>query len=138
MKVALIDVDGHNFPNLALMKISAYHKAKGDKVEWHFGFSEYDRVYMSKVFTFTEEFNMCINAKEIVRGGTGYDLKNKLPSEIEHQYPDYSLYSNANTAYGFLTRGCPRNCPFCIVGEKEGLCSHMVASLDEFWRGQKI
>lgn len=137
MKIGLIDVDGHNFPNLALMKISAYHKSKGDEVEWFFGFNEYDKVYMSKVFTFTEDFNQVINAKEIIKGGTGYDLNNKLPREIEHIYPDYELYGIKDVAYGFLTRGCPRGCDFCIVGEKEGLCSNKVADLKEFWRGQK-
>lgn len=136
MKIALIDVDGHNFPNLALMKISAWHKAQGDEVEWFFGFNEYDRVYMSKVFTFTEDFYQCINSKEIIKGGTGYDLVNKLPEEIENMFPDYSFYG-VNEAYGFLTRGCPRGCNFCIVGEKEGRCSYKVSDLKQFWNGQK-
>lgn len=137
MKVGLIDVDGHNFPNLALMKISAYHKKRGDQVEWFFGFNEYDKVYMSKVFTFTEDFNQVINSKEIIKGGTGYGLDNKLPEEIEHMYPDYELYKIKDTAYGFLTRGCPRGCKFCIVAEKEGQCSRKVADLNQFWKGQK-
>jgi hypothetical protein len=137
MKIGLINVDGHNFPNLALMKISAYHKGKGDDVEWFFGFNQYDKVYMSKVFTFTEDFHQCINAKEIIRGGTGYDLKNKLPEEIENMYPDYSLYRINDVAYGFLTRGCPRGCDFCIVKDKEGQCSKKVADLKSFWSGQK-
>ncbi|MDU4890984.1 MAG: radical SAM protein [Clostridium sp.] len=136
MKIGLIDVDGHNFPNLALMKISAYHKSKGDDVEWFFGFSQYDIVYMSKVFTFTEDFMGCINAKKVIRGGTGYDLENKLPKEIENMFPDYSLYG-VNEAYGYLTRGCPRGCKFCIVAEKEGQCSKKVADLNSFWNGQK-
>lgn len=141
MKIGLIDVDSHNFPNLPLMKISAYHKAKGDQVEWCNLFEHYDRVYMSRVFDdmYTEDFNTVINADEIIKGGTGYDLKNKLPDEIEHIYPDYSLYPELTkgTAFGFLTRGCPNNCPFCIVSEKEGLRSHKVADLSEFWKGQK-
>ena len=137
MKIGLIDVDSHNFPNLALMKISAYHKSKGDNVEWFFGFNEYDKVYMSKVFTFTEDFTQVINAKEIIRGGTGYDLKSKLPQEIENMYPDYSLYGIKDVAYGYLTRGCPRGCKFCIVAEKEGQCSRKVADLKQFWDGQK-
>jgi len=137
VNIGLIDVDGHNFPNLALMKISAYHKAKGDDVEWFFGFNQYDKVYMSKVFTFTEDFQQCINAKEIIRGGTGYDLKNKLPEEIENMYPDYSLYRINDVAYGFLTRGCPRGCNFCIVKDKEGECSKKVADLKSFWSGQR-
>lgn len=137
MKIGLLDVDGHNFPNLALMKISAWHKQKGDQVEMFFPMSHYDKVYMSKVFDFTPDFETCINADEVIYGGTGYDLQNKLPDEIEHIYPDYSLYRIKNTAYGYLTRGCPRGCGFCIVGKKEGLKSYKVADLLEFWHGQK-
>lgn len=141
MKVGLIDVDSHNFPNLALMKISAWHKAQGDEVEWWWGFSHYDRVYMSKVFdaTYTPDIPEPLNAKEISKGGTGYGLDNKLPPEIEHIYPDYSIYPDLtkDTAYGFLTRGCPRHCSFCIVGDKEGLRSCKVANLSEWWDGQK-
>lgn len=137
MQISLFDVDGHNFPNLALMKISAWHKKFGDEVEWCIPLKKYNRVYISKVFTFTPDFDTCIQAGEIIRGGTGYDLKNKLPDEIEKIYPDYSLYNITNTAYGFLTRGCPRGCEFCIVSEKEGKCSSQVAELSNFWNGQK-
>lgn len=141
MKIGLIDVDGHNFPNLALMKLSAWHKAQGDEVEWWQGFAEYDRVYMSKVFdeTYSPDVPEPMNAKEIIKGGTGYGLENKLPDEVEHIYPDYSLYPKytKDTAYGFLTRGCPRACNFCIVSKKEGRCSVKVADLSEWWNGQK-
>lgn len=139
MKIGLIDVDSHNFPNLCLMKISAYHKSKGNYVEWWNGFEHYDIVYKSRVFTdeYTQDENTAINADIVISGGTGYGLENVLPTEIENQYPDYELYSIKNIAYGFLTRGCPRNCPFCIVGQKEGLCSRKVADLSQFWRGQK-
>lgn len=139
MKIGLIDVDSHNYPNLVLMKLSAYHKAQGDDVEWWNGFIHYDRVYQSKVFdeSYTEDMEFCIMADEIVKGGTGYDLDNKLPNEIEHICPDYSIYGITDTAYGFLTRGCPRACPFCIVSAKEGRKSNTVADLDEFYRGQK-
>ena len=139
MNIGLIDVDSHNFPNLCLMKISAHHKAKGDSVEWWNGLLHYDRVYQAKVFddTYSKDNDWVINADEIIKGGTGYGLSSVLPDEIEHIYPDYSLYGIEDTAYGFLTRGCPRHCPFCIVGDKEGLKSHQVAGLDEFWRGQK-
>ncbi len=141
MKIGLIDVDGHNFPNLCLMKISAYHKAHGDTVEWYWGFEEYDRVYMSKVFdeTYTPDIPEPLNAKEVIKGGTGYDKKKELPFDIEHCYPDYSLYPQLtkDTAFGFLTRGCPNACPFCIVSEKEGRCSHKVADLTQWWSGQK-
>ena len=109
MRIGLIDVDGHNFPNLALMKLSAWHKAQGDEVEWWFGWHQYDRVYMTKVFSdeYTEDRFEPVNAAEIVKGGTGYGLDNKLPEEVEHIYPDYSLYPKLteDTAYGFLTRG---------------------------------
>lgn len=149
MRVGLIDVDSHNYPNLALMKLSAYHKAQGDSVEWYDMFSHYDIVYKSKVFTFTPDFGYIINADKVVSGGTGYAIHGaggesyikeedvELPDEIEHIYPDYSLYNITDTAYGFLTRGCPRGCSFCIVGKKEGLCSRKVADLKEFWGGQK-
>lgn len=123
-KIGLIDVDGHNFPNIELMKISAYHKANGDSVEWHQGFSHYDKVYMSKVFTFTTDYNFVIQADEIVKGGTGYKMYNDLFCESVN--PDYSLYPinddwyDGKTSYGFLTRGCIRKCPWCIVPHKEG------------------
>lgn len=147
MKIGLIDVDGHNFPNLPLMKLTAWHKQQGDSVEWYevMFTGHCDRVYMSKVFTFTPDYEYYIDADEIIRGGTGYsypDGGNLLPDEIEHIYPDYSIYNDRipetrDTAYGFLTRGCPRGCDFCIVGKKEGHCSVKVANLEEFWRGQK-
>ena len=141
MNIGLIDVDSHNFPNLALMKLSAWHKAQGDNVEWWWGFGEYDIVYMSKVFddTYSPDIPEPLNAKEVIKGGTGYGLDNILPYEVEHIYPDYGLYPllTENTAYGFLTRGCPRHCKFCIVGDKEGIKSRKVADLSEFWRGQK-
>lgn len=139
MKIGLIDVDGHNFPNLALMKISAWHKSKCDEVEFFNGFYEYDKVYMSKVFDFSPDFETCIRAKEIIRGGIGYGLENdvKLPHEIEHITPDYSLYNIENTAYGFLSRGCPRKCKFCNVSDHQGNKSVKVADLQEFWNGQK-
>lgn len=137
LKVGLVDIDGHNFPNLALMKISAYYKQQGDTVEWLFPMGQYDRVYMAKVFDFTKDFETCIKADEIVKGGTGYNLTTILPKGNENIYPDYDLYKIKNVAYGFLTRGCPRGCPFCIVGEKEGLKSQKVADLDRFWNGQR-
>lgn len=141
MKIGLIDVDSHNFPNLALMKISAWHKSKGDIVEWCGKEAHYDIVYQSKVFdnTYSKDIDYIPDADKIIKGGTGYGLENKLPDEIENAYPDYGLYPDLtqDTAYGYLTRGCPRHCDFCIVGEKEGLVSHKVADLKEFWNGQK-
>ena len=146
MKIGLIDVDGHNFPSLPLMKLSAWHRKKGDMVEWYDPLTAWqhppDRVYMSKVFTFTPDYLHPANAGEIIKGGTGYfypDGGPELPKEIEHIYPDYSLYPDIckDTAYGFLTRGCPRGCEFCIVADKEGRCSKKVADLYEFWDRQK-
>lgn len=141
MRIGLIDVDGHHYPNLALMKLSAWHKAQGDLVEWWWGFGQYDRVYMSKVFdsTYSPDVEEPWNTKEIIKGGTGYGIKTELPPEIEHIYPDYSIYPELtkDTAFGFLTRGCPRGCHFCIVAGKEGRASRKVADLSEWWRGQK-
>lgn len=152
MRIGLIDVDGHNFPNIPLMKISAWHKQQGDHVEWYEPlFSGHmDRVYMSKVFSFTPDWQYHIDADEIIRGGSGYcitikggkevynkDIDTDLPYEIEHTYPDYSIYNISDTAYGFLSRGCPRGCDFCHVAAKEGRISRKVADLSEFWNGQK-
>ena len=122
MKAGLIDVDGHNYPNLALMKLSAWHKAQGWEVEWYTPFDEYDVVYKSKVFSFTPDYTDVINSYRIISGGTGYAIKGAggeqydpqldkpLTDEVEHIMPDYSLYGIKDTAYGYLTRGCPRGC----------------------------
>lgn len=154
MKVGLIDVDNWGkldkcFPNLPLMKLSAWHKQKGDEVGWYDG-SPCDLVYMSKVFGFSEEPDFEIKSNRVIRGGSGYVIhledgkevfdKEKhfnLPEKIEHIFPDYSLYGITDTAYGFMSRGCPRGCHFCHVGCKEGLKSYKVADLSEFWDGQK-
>ena len=122
MKIGIIDVDGHNYPNLALMKLSAWHKARGDTVEWWWSdFISYDLVYMSKVFSnaYTPDRPEPLNAGRVIKGGTGYAITMEhgrevyhpeqdrpLPPEIEHIYPDYSLYPELTekTAYGFLTR----------------------------------
>jgi len=152
VRIGLIDVDGHNYPNIPLMKISAWHKAQGHQVEWYDPmFSGHmDKVYMSKVFSFTPDYPYFVDADEVITGGSGYCIslvngkevfdKSKdipLPDEIEHIYPDYSLYGITDTAYGFLTRGCPRGCSFCHVEAKEGRASRKVADLSEFWNGQK-
>lgn len=121
MNISLVDVDGHNFPNLALMKLSAWHKSQGDSVEWYDPlFSHPDKIYASKVFSFTPDYtDYAPGHPEPIRGGTGYNL-DKLPQEIEEIQPDYSIYPQFKAAYGFLTRGCIRKCPWCIVPKKEG------------------
>jgi radical SAM superfamily enzyme YgiQ (UPF0313 family) len=121
-RIGLVDVDRTRFPNLALMKISAYHKSIGDSVEWADAmFGDYDRVYMSKIFTFTPDYPYSFDC-EVVKGGTGYDLHSRLPEEIDRMSPDYSIYTSidSRTAYGFLTRGCPNKCKWCVVPIKEG------------------
>lgn len=154
MKIGLIDVDSHNFPNLPLMKLSAWHKQHGDSVEWYQPmFSGHmDRVYMSKVFGFTPDYGYFVDADEVIKGGSGYcirlvngkevydaDRDNPLPDEVEHIYPDYDIYQELtqDNAYGYLTRGCPRNCGFCHTTQKDGCKSRKVADVNEFWKGQK-
>ena len=121
MNIGILAIDS-NYPNLALMKISGYHKLQGDQVEWYNPFNHYDKVYMAKVFSFTEDYQQwIINADYIEKGGTGYDISKVLPGEIDYMVPDYSLYNlDDKTAYGFLTRGCPNKCKWCIVPQKEG------------------
>ena len=140
MKIGLCDIDSHNWPNLCLMKLSAYHKARGDHVEWWRPEGRYDRVYKSRVFTdtYSQDTITVTNAGEVVCGGTGYGLGPNLPDAVEHTYPDYSIYPQfPDTAYGFLSRGCYRNCGFCLVSAKEGRRSVQVADLAEFWNGQR-
>lgn len=153
MKIGLIDVDGHNFPNLALMRISAYHKAQGDIVEWWWSdFIHYDIVYMSKIFSnaYTKDVPEPLNADKVIKGGTGYcislvdgvevfdkEKNEELPTEIEKMFPDYSLYPQFDFAVSMTSRGCPRGCSFCHVAAKEGRCSVKVADVSDFWCGQK-
>jgi hypothetical protein len=119
MKIGLIDIDGHKFPNFALMKIANYHKQQGDTVGWINHFERYDKVYQSKVFTFTPDMTFAVQSDEIIKGGTGYKLYHDL--FCDNAEPDYSLYPQYPHAYGFLTRGCIRNCSWCIVPQKEGV-----------------
>ena len=121
MRIGLIDVDGRNFPNFALMRLSAWHKYHGDSVEWADPlFGHYDRIYKSKIFTFSPDdtdFYDC----EIIKGGTGYDVTSKLPEQIESfPFVDYSIYPEIRFSVQFFSRGCIRSCPFCLVSKKEG------------------
>ena len=157
MKIGLIDVDAGNnhgpkFPNLALMRISAWHKSLGDYVEWWWtDFIHYDIVYMSKVFSnaYSPDVPEPMNADKVIKGGTGYAIslqggvevfdkaKHKnLPDEVEHMFPDYSIYPQFDFAVAMTSRGCPRGCQFCHVAAKEGRCSHKVANVSDFWNGQ--
>ncbi len=130
MRIAIHDCEldympNKTFPNLALMKISAYHKAKGDTVEWFMPFyrDKYDLVYSSSVFDFTPKPTLDYLPENTIYGGTGYGLygkKHDLPKEIDESYPDYSIYPNCDYAIGFLTRGCINKCSFCVVPKKEG------------------
>ena len=119
MRVCLVDVDS-KIPNLALMKIAAYHKAKGDSVKFYDPlFDRPDLVYAAKVFDFSPDYPYFPDC-EVIKGGTGYNVKSALPAEIEEFSPDYSIYPNCDYSLQLFSRGCIRNCPFCIVREKEG------------------
>lgn len=137
MLVGLHDAEGGTkYPNLALMKLSAWHKAQGDCVEWFIPLraQDYDKVYSSKVFTWTKPDPFL--PAHTVKGGTGYGLTLALPDEVEHICPDYSLYKGIDRSYGFLTRGCIRHCPWCVVPGKEGKI-HANADIEEFLRHRK-
>lgn len=139
MTIGLIDVDNMNskarFPNLALMKLSAYHKAKGDHVEWWSMDGQYDIVYGSQVFDFSMPPPEITNADQFIIGGCARTPERSLSGSAEHVMPDYDLYG-VKEAYGFLTRGCPRNCSFCNVTQSQGKYSRIVADLSEFWTDQ--
>lgn len=135
MQIGLVSVDS-KIPNLALMKISAYHKKQGDKVKLFDPlFDKPDLIYASKIFNFTPDYMYYPEGVPVIKGGTGYDLKKEMLQEIESQCPDYDLF-NCDYAIGFTTRGCIRNCPFCLVPEKEGKI-RAVGDIYDFWRGQK-
>lgn len=139
-RIGLIDVDGHNFPNLALMQLASWHREQGDTVEWAMPmFGEYDRIYASKVFTFTPDFNQLeYRTSEIIRGGTGYDIKSHLPEEVQkHTRLAYDLYPQYSYSVQFYSRGCIRKCPFCLVSDKEGAI-HPVRPMQWNPKGQWI
>ena len=135
MKIALHDHEKNGYPNLALMKLSAWHKNQNDSVEWFDPLlGTYDKIYSSKIFTWTKTDTYLPKGTEI--GGTGFDLTKKLPEEIEHTCPDYSIY-DCGKSYGFLTRGCIRNCKWCFVPKKEGQIKKH-ADIKEFARHKEI
>ena len=133
MLVGLHDADKTSFPNLVLMKLSAFYKAQNVEVGWYKQDVDYSIIYSSKVFNYTDDELLPSNT---LRGGIGYGKKLLLPLEVEHLCPDYSLY-NLDTSYGFLTRGCPNKCGWCVVPDKEGdIRKH--AYYDEFVRHNKV
>lgn len=135
MDIALHDADDTKYPNLALMKLSAWHKGQGDNVSFFEPISKtYDKVYSSKVFTFTKKSGyLPVNAE---LGGSGYVSGINLPEHIEHICPDYSLYG-IDYSMGFLTRGCSRKCEHCIVPVKEGWIREH-ADIEEFVRHKSV
>lgn len=118
MRIGLHDADKTRFPNYALMKLSAWHKAQGDHVEWWNPLEQYDRVYSSKVLSYTPVSDYL--PANTIRGGTGYGLYEELPEDVDNTFPGYSIYPEVHYAIGFLTRGCIRHCPWCVVPRKEG------------------
>lgn len=133
MKIALHDADKTKFPNLALMKLSAWHKQQGHRVEWfHPLFKmQYDHIYSSKVFTFTPEDEYLPATAD--RHGIGRGDMRALPDAVEHICPDYALYGSTR-AQGFVTRGCPNKCAWCVVPKKEGAIRDH-ADVEEFLGG---
>lgn len=162
MRVGLIDNDlvvreRHNFPNLAIMKLSTYHKLKGDTVEL-IGFNEinpnslfghdYDLIYVSKAFTDSDTPDYIFKMENVKIGGTGFafDKAEPLPYEIEHTMPDYSIYNKilhkikkktfyTDYSIGFTSRGCFRHCPFCVNKNLNKVNLH--SPIDEFYDPSK-
>jgi len=132
------------------MKLSSYFKKQGFKVDLkklgYSGYdhhkrektvidgSDYDKVFMSAIFTLNKNTVRVKNCEEVIKGGTGHNgfKPQWLPDEVEHIYPDYRLYEDNKYSIGFLTRGCPNNCKYCFIPKKEGrLKKH--SSLKEFY-----
>jgi len=145
LEIGLVAVDS-KIPNLALMKLSAYHKKLGDEVKILDPLIDKpDLIYASKVFSSTPDYEYYPVDVPIIKGGTGYDIKEKLSDEIESMFPDYSIFDHnirkrngqiiGNYALGFTSRGCSRQCPFCLVPEKEGDIK-AVADIYDFWNNQ--
>jgi len=117
MKIGLFDIDS-KLPNLALMKISTYHKSKGNQVEITTPlFANHDKYYASKIFKFS---TLPLLPKNTLIGGTGFQVESKLPAEIEDCQPDYKLYPHCDFSWQRFSTGCIRDCEFCVVRKKEG------------------
>jgi radical SAM superfamily enzyme YgiQ (UPF0313 family) len=132
--ILLIDVDSQ-IPNLALMKLYSYFKNKGYHIDFKklnrsyfsrhnekiiIDASDYEKVFISVIFSNNKNIVKVENCDDVVYGGVGYDYTIKLPEEIDCQKEDYSIYPDSKYSYGFITRGCIRNCEFCIVPKSEG------------------
>lgn len=115
MQIGLIDIEPNIF-NTAYMQIAHHHKQLGDTVEWvaPLEYNRFDKLYCSSLFDYTDKSQVPSNA---ICGGTGYDLTTELPFDCDY---DYSIYPKCNTSYVWFSRGCARNCPWCVVPEKEG------------------
>tara|TARA_E500000305_G_scaffold108730_1_gene111786 strand:+ start:187 stop:1116 length:930 start_codon:yes stop_codon:yes gene_type:complete len=131
MKIALYDVDS-KIPNLALMKVSQYHKSLGNDVVWYdpLWSETYDDIYASTIFKFSDKSG--IDPKRMKVGGTGWDYSTDLPPEIDSLQPDYSIYNYPHNI-GFTMRGCRFRCKFCVVPQKEGK-PYEEHTIDEIWQ----
>ncbi len=129
LNVALYDVDS-KIPNLALMKLSAFHKSKGDAVELYSPIMHqmYDKIYASTIFNFSDKSYL---RDDMVIGGTGWNMERSLSDEVETLAPDYSLYNYPHNL-GFTQRGCRLKCKFCVVPKKEG-APKSTNMIDELW-----
>ena len=129
MNIGIFDVDS-TIPNLALMKISKWHKKQGHHVDMYLPLlhETYDKVYASKIFKFSDGSAL---RDDMIIGGTGVDMSISLPSEIENETPDYSIYGYPHSI-GFSQRGCRFKCGFCVVPKKEG-SPYFNSSIDDIW-----
>lgn len=116
MKVGLYNLEP-KIVNTAMMQVSKYHKDKGDEVEMYSPLKEYDKVYAFSIFKFTDKGYV---KKDMICGGTGFNISSKLPKEIQECNYDWSLFPNCDYSIIWFSRGCIRDCPFCIVRQKEG------------------
>lgn len=129
MIISLHDIDRTGWPNLALMKLSAWHKAHGDTVLPLNSGSPADRRYASAVFSWNRREAEKWAQLGAVVGGSGVNLTNTLPPDVEAMKPDYSLYG-IDYGWGYLMRGCIWTCEFCIVPKKEGRPREVAAISD--------